>query len=186
MVAKRVLFPKEMPQAKRLRRIERQVYRNRPEMKHRDVTLTSAALADGSINLTELTAIAQGDGVADRDGAVIRVFRVEACGRVNTSGVDVYFVTPKMNNAPTYGDFQSVTGGFCNADSFVTWYKHITDCKQNSSSQFFYKFKYPIKIHYAGSASTAGQRNRVWFVVKNDTGGAVAFEFALRIWYTDA
>ncbi|WP_219929644.1 hypothetical protein, partial [Achromobacter pulmonis] len=157
----------------------------KPEMKHRDITLSNSALADAAISLTELTAIAQGDGVADREGASIRVHRIEVCGSTNRDATDLYFVSPKMNNAPTYGDFLSVTGGFVNRDAFILWWKQITSTTGGNSTDAAYSFRFPMKIHYSGSSSTSGQRNRIWFVVKNDTGGAISFEYALRIWYTD-
>ena len=171
--------------AKRLRRVETIQRIRTPEQKHRDITLTNAALADGNISLTELTAIAQGDGVADREGAEIRVSKIEFCGSTNTAGVDIYFISPKMNNAPAYGDFQSVTGGYANADAFMTWHKTISDKNGGLSSNGYHKFRYPLKIHYSGSASTGGQRNRIWMVVKNDTGAAISHEYAARIWYSD-
>lgn len=169
----------------RVRRVERIQRMNKPEMKHRDTTLTAAALADGNITLTELTAIAQGSGVADREGASIRIHRVEMRGLTDTSGTDLYLVSPKMNNAPTYGDFQGVTGGFINRDAFIMWWKQISDTHGGLATDAFKAFKYPMKVHYSGAASTGGQRNRIWYVVKNDTGGPIAVEYALRIWYTD-
>lgn len=185
MMKRTVTVEAAAPLAKRMRRVERIQRMRRPEMKHRDTTLVGSLVADGSIGLTELTAIAQGDGVADREGASIRVYRIEVRGITSVAGTDFYFVSPKMNNAPTYGDFQSVPGGFINRDAFTLWYKKIIGLQGNFVIDGYFRFRFPMKVHYSGSASTAGQRNRIWAVVKNDTGGNINYEFALRIWYTD-
>ena len=114
MAFKRALFPATpVGNAKRIRRIERRQrrYRQRPELKHRDFTLTGSAQADASVAVSEFTAIAQGDGVADREGASIRVFRVEMHGHCDDSGVDLYIVSPKHNTQPAYSDFGAVPIG---------------------------------------------------------------------------
>nr|DAW56437.1 MAG TPA: hypothetical protein [Bacteriophage sp.] len=90
-----------------------------------------------------------------------------------------------MNNAPQYGDFQAVTGGYCNDDAFTVWRKTMSGLKANFANNGYHVFRYPLKLFYNGSSGTAGQRNRIWFVVKNDTGAAAQVEYALRIWYTD-
>jgi len=177
--------------ATEIARIKRTLGERKPEMKSR-ANGVSGTLANGAFAQIEVTDIAQGNAGLERDGTVIKLHRVDytafarETGTANPiAGIDVYLVTSKDANVPAYGDFLTLVGGTVNKNEFTTWVQDVVGGSNNGVVQGAHSFQFPMKIHYGGSASDSGIRNRTFLCMKNNTGTAVSHQLAFRSWYTD-
>lgn len=194
MVAKRKLdFSRvsDMPLKKRLRRVERQVKLNRPEMKHQTVSV-SGTITAGTLNVLALTNIAQGDTIAQRSGDRIRVWRIEIRG-INDPAVDNYLIQQHTTTLPTAADFTSTVGAFT-LDSltntkFTEW-KHfgcnlalpVTDAGRFKTSL---RFRNGIIVKYGGTGTQPVDNGLVACQLNRSTNDLVA-QYTVRIYFTDA
>lgn len=192
MVAKRVLFPRSpatMPVKKRLRRVERIAALRKPEMKMQDFNYVNATLADGALaTIVELTAIAEGTGVNERIGNRIKIHRIEVRGTLGAENVDAYIIQGHTTTAPVYANFYAYQGSHLLADDshtkFTEW-RYINGRTFIDRSGLRHRFPIGYTAKYNANLSTSCVDNRLWFVVKNDTGAAVSVEYSLRVWFTD-
>lgn len=191
MVAKRVLFPKPMPVSKKIRRMERQIYRNRPEMKSRTTSLTGS-IATGTVTVARPCQIASGTGVNERTGDKIRLYRIEVRG-ISDEGLDHYIIQCKTSSIPTFASFGSAQGAFIvdseNTNRYTEWY-HYRNLRTSGSTcpvRFAKKFKGGIVVKYNGQLSTNIVDNEIVVVLLNNSGATRSdISFSIRIWYTDA
>lgn len=192
MVAKRVLFPKETPVAKRLKKIEYQVYRNRPEMKTRTI-LANGNVDSANIQTLRPCQIAQGSGVTNRIGDKIRIWRIE-CRGVHTNAIDAYIIQNKTNTLPAITDFNAVNGSYLldnvNTTKFTEWvhYKNMyVNDDDYAPVKFSKKFKGGIVVKFAGAATTDIVDNEILIVLRSiNAGGTKPYSLTTRIWFTDA
>lgn len=174
---------------KRLKRVENQVRRNKPETKYKQFALTQSTFADGTIELVELTNFAQGDDVSEREGNHVTIRRVEVRGYLGFGFLHGYIVQGHTTTLPTYATFQNVDGGSIvpieNNTRFTEWL-YFNSQKLYDKASIVQTFKYGLKAKYNGSLGTSCVDNRLWLVVKNDTGSAESVRLSVRVWYTDA
>lgn len=182
------LEPDQGPVAKRLRRVERQVRANRPEMKFTQIG-SNAATATAAITAVNITAIAQGDSVNGRDGNKIKTWRCEIRGEVDPLQ-DVFLIQSHNGDIPVYADFLPQVGGFvqgtqCNV-KFTEWayMRPSPDQTTNCPVRIVRKFR-GMEISFSG-LSTAADRNALYLVIKNNSGGSLNHNLSTRVWYTDA
>lgn len=191
MVAKRVLFPKAMPVSKKIRCMERQIYRNRPEMKSKTTSLTGS-LAPGTVTVARPCQIASGTGVNERTGDKIRVWRVEVRG-ISDEHVDHYIIQCKTSSIPTYATFGSAQGAFIvdseNTNRFTEWvhYRNLNTSSNTCPIRFSKRFKGGILVKYNGQLATNIVDNEIVVVILNNIGTPRPdLSMSIRVWYTDA
>lgn len=190
MVAKRVLFPPKSPEAKRLRRMERQIYRNRPEMQTKTKS-TAGNIAVGAIVNVDPCRMATGSGVGSRNGDKIRVYRIEIRGTTNTN-LDHYIIQCKSNTQPQITDFGSNQGAYLldsvNTNQYTEWahYRPGGVVADTAAFKFSKRFKGGIVVKFNGSASTNIIDNEILYSVVNRSAFSQPVNVTCRIWYTDA
>lgn len=187
------LEPADMPVQKRLKRVEAQVKKNRPEMK----MFTSAFNAlvppsGGGANLLvgNITGIAQGDSVDQRSGNKVKIWRVEIRGTVSNE-IDTYLLQSHVPAAPTNANFdtEGIPASFVTALSanvnFTEWaYRQSRDTTDNQL-RIIRKFK-GMELSFPGTATTAS-RNNLYVVFRNPTTTADNSASGwCRVWFTDA
>lgn len=187
--------------SKRLRRVERSVANNKPEMRHNSYTLNSTITA-GTINVGGITGVTQGDGVSQRQGNAIKIWRIEIRGLISPR-LDCYIIQGHNTTAPVLTDFANtgggsptfLTGAHLQDDdtntNFTEW-KHYTNYNSVSSNnnavspaRIILKFKNGYRVKYSGNSSVPVD-NPLYFVVGNGTTNDLETFLQCRIWYTDA
>lgn len=187
MVAKRVLFPSSSPIAKRLRRVERIQRLRKPEMKYA-VFQATGNVVDNTVKVVELSGIAEGNGPDQREGNHIKITRVEIRGYMATA-MDAYIIQGHTTTVPAYADFNAVAGGALapinNNTKFTEW-KYFSGIQMSNNLRSYYvRFPYGLKCKYNGTASTNCVDNRLFLVIKNETGFDDLAELTVRVWYLD-
>jgi len=177
--------------AKRLKKMEAQIYRNRPEMK--SITFNDAvAVANNTGYVFTPCRISQGTGVNQRIGDKVRVWRVEVRGYAHPY-LDQYVLQQKTTTQPDPSVFTAFAGAYIldseNTNRFTEW-KHYRNPNGISSSdlgsKFSHKFKTGIIVKYNGPLSTNVVDNEISVFVLNRSGTAANFNQTVRMWYTDA
>lgn len=189
MTVKRALFPKAAaPLAKRVKTLEYKVAARTPETKMQILSF-SGTIADGAAQVLEFTAVAEGTGANERLGNKIRILRIETRGDLGADNVDMYFIQCHTTTAPAYANFASYQGGHITIDStntrFTEW-NYTNGRKFSDNAGMRRVFTLGMNSKFNGSASTSCVDNRLFVVVKNDTGSTQTCEFVGRMWFTDA
>lgn len=189
MVAKRTLFPSEAPVAKRLKVMERQIYRNRPEMKTATVSL-NGTISNNTLSLLQPCRLATGTTVASRIGDKIRVYRIEVRGAINNR-IDSYIIQQKTTTQPSIASFGAREGCYLldslNTNQFTEWVHYRNgNMLGDGPAKFSKKFKGGIVVKYNGDLSTSVCDNEIVVVLVNRSGGGRNADLSVRMWYTDA
>jgi len=176
------------PLSKRVKRLETVQRQRKPEMKYVLHSISTAALADASVITTELTSIAQGNAADEREGNHVKFVRVEVRGYMD-SKLDGYLIQCHTTTAPAYANFNGVAGGALavidNNTKFTEW-KHFTGSTlTNIYDRISQRFRFGFKAKYNGTAATNCVDNRLYLVIKNNTGAAGEVRLTIRCWYTD-
>lgn len=181
--------------AKKIQSLSTQVYRNRGELKVKHGSVTSASMTTGSLGVLEMTLIAQGNDVYDRDGNHINCFGCNVSGYISNPLADVYIVLSKNGVVPSYGDFQNTVGGFLYAPQREEFRvlgivknfnsTHIAPTSSGATTPIFTKKTFRIPTYYNGSAAGNGVRNRIYLVIKNDTGSTIDHSLNVELYFRD-
>lgn len=182
----------DMPVQKRLKRVEAQVKRNRPEMKMYTAAFSGLVPPTGggaNLLIVNITAIGQGDGIDERSANKIKVWRVEARGQCD-SVVDAYLLQAHGGTAPTNANFdtETIDGSFVSSGSanvsHTEWsFRQSRDTTDNRI-RMIRKFK-GMELSYNGTTASAS-RNGLYLVFRNPTtGSANAAKGWVRVWFTD-
>lgn len=181
--------------AKRLKRVERVAAKSRPEMQMKTFTINESipALASsikGFYGL-DITDIAQGDLVTQRQANKIRVWRVEFRGNI-TGHCDAYLIQNHGADVPSVGDFTagSARGGYLTeskTNQTHTEWKSFTqraslddhECRVKMVQRFN-----GMIVKYNGTSTQAVQ-NGLNLIVLNSDASTRTFNGTVRIWYTD-
>lgn len=173
---------------KRLRRMETQIRRNRPEMKNK-IFSSSANVAAGALTNQTLTNIDQGDDIDERIGNNIRIWRIEVRGNLAV-GLDQLVVQQHTTTSPTYASFTTTQGAMIIASNtnslFTEWHHYNTRVSSGEQFRYFVKFPKGMVVHFNGTAGTSGCRNEVALTTVNNTAGTLGLSYNARVWYTDA
>ena len=174
--------------AKRVKHVEAQVKKNRPEMKSNAYTKVSAAVGTGAVGVWELSALSQGEEASKRVGNVCRLYRLEVRGQVDPL-LDCYIIQSKNATVPAVANFGLGPGGFVDDDNnnFVEW-KHFRvrpDQATNCPFKVVQFFRNGYTLEFAGAAGSP-LRNRLYFVVRNNSGASLNYAISYKLWYTDA
>lgn len=187
MVAKRVLFPSERT-AKRLKRIERQVALNRPEVKMNDSVVNTNVGAGAIFNLTPCR-IAQGDAFNQRTGNRIRLVKIEVRGLLNAL-LDAYLLKLHTDALPAAADFNGNSGAMININDTnqLTEIQHFRNFNSGSDvlMPILLRRKLNNIVKYNGAATGDLVDNEVVFSILNKDSAAHFASVIVRIWYTDA
>lgn len=184
--------------AKRLRYVEQQSYRNRPEMRTVTLSLNAATSTGGTampadtISVGRPCQIAAGTAVNNRSGDRIRVYRMEIRGTCDAP-VDHYIIQCKTSDVPTKDTFTQTYGSYIldseNTNRFTEW-KHYRNPNANSNGdpvKFSMSWKGGIVVKYTGTGSTAVADNELIYCALNRQTASVAnCGVSIRMWYTDA
>lgn len=178
-----------VPVAKRLKRLERKVARNRPETKVKTFAVTGTVL-NNAASVTELK-IEEGTYSYAMAGGRAKVLRVEVMGTQGSQFADVYLVQSHTNTAPTYAKFSATVGGtIANtgagtySEDFTVW-RHVLNLGGGSNFRIIQRFKYGYTIHL-DAASNATVKNPLYVVIKNNTGADINVSYTARVWFVDA
>lgn len=171
----------------KIKYLARRVRNNSPELKQLNLTADVQALADGAVHVEELTAIAEGDGSDNREGlrALIKGINI----RVHTTNrnADIYIIKSDGVNVPNYGDFHGVIGGHLKrtSDSVFHEIAHLHNYGSiNERVKYNKRFKYSMSVRYTGAASTTATFNKLYLVIKNDTGASLNYSFSSKTYFT--
>lgn len=181
--------------ASKIKTLSRQVYRNRGELKCKHNQMLSTTMPNGTASTLELTLVEQGDDVYQRTGNHIYIKGFNISGYVQHPNADIYVVLSKNGTTPSYGDFQNRVGGFLYAtqrSEFVvlaTITPRTTFLSIPSGATFNSTVRYGKRVNvstfYNGVASGTGVRNRIFLVVKNDSGTVLSFGLNVELFFRD-
>lgn len=176
--------------AKRLKRVERKVNQVKPEMKHITYNLTGTVTA-GTLLVSGLTAMTQGDAINNRSGDRIKVWRIEIRG-VSASILDQYLIQSHGPDAPVLADFNTSVGAFISdstSNTRLTEWKHFRNlynaATTNCPLKIVQRFKNGIGVKYEGTSSPPVD-NGLYFCALNRGPSDVSINTTARVWYTDA
>lgn len=165
------------PAAKRLRTVERKVNylaRRTNRKLSRANFIGASTLASGAIVVQALIP----SGVTDW-----KCLYFSAAGSLNNPGVDVYLIQSKDGTAPVYGDFQPVSGGFLlgndAGDKLVVWNKYYNT---QGSTLFKMQRRFTKGFVMEQDSSTNPHGKQLYFVIKNNTGSTINYQFAIETW----
>jgi len=189
---RRSLFFENVPAAKRIRRLESQVRRNRPEM-HHYTTSNAPTVPANNVSTQHLTNISQGDGINQRSGNRIRVWRIEVSGIADTATLTHQIISSAGNDVPAISDFTVLGPPLMNdaplASKFNVWMRITPAVCVTDSGQYYFKktIKFPkgIIVYFDGSAGSNVVKNRLNFTTINTSGANVLTFISYRIWFTD-
>lgn len=176
------------PLAKKVKILERQVRASRPEMRTKTWSL-SGTITAGTVSVTNITAIDQGDGVDERSGDRLRLHRVEVRG-VADSDLDIYLIQQHGPNAPALANFTSTNGAYIldsdNNNQFTEWvhYRNIHSVGSEDPVKFSKRFHGMI-VKFNGSAGSNDVQNGVVLCVLNRNAADSTARLSIRIWFTD-
>lgn len=181
-----------LPMNKRLKTIERQVYRNRPEMKTTTVNVT-ASIATNQISIAQPCRMAQGTNGSERIGDRIRVWRIECRGLTN-GRLDHFILQQKTTTAPSLATFTANPGAFINdldnTNKFTEWshYRNLSasDVSKVCPLKQTVKFRGGMVVKYNGAGTTDIVDNEISVVVLNRSAVTNDVSYTIRMWYTDA
>lgn len=171
--------------SRRISQLSKQVRRNTSETKCVQNSWISSTLADGAATVIELTSIAQGDDSFHRDGNVIHITGIDIRGHIVDRHLDIYFILAPNGATPNYGSFMNRQGGFLysterNNFKVIKWIHNF-----NGNGDISFSRKLNIPVYYNGSASGNGVRNRMYLVIKNDTGFTSGGQLVTQLWFKD-
>lgn len=174
--------------AKRVAKVERLARANRPEMQTKTYTL-AGTITGGTASVTDLTALSQGDGVDNRSGDRIKLWRVEVRGTAD-SDLDLYIIKGNGSVAPTLANFTSANGAYIldseNGNHYIErkHYRNLHAVGSEDPVKFSVNFRGMV-VKYNGAASTAGIQNKVYFVVVSRNTADSTASLSIRLWFTD-
>lgn len=174
--------------AKRLRKVEALARSNRPEMQTKTITV-SGSLATNSLVNGLLTNIAQGNGVDERRGDEIKVWRVEIRG-LSDVHLDHYLVQLHTTSEPTVAVMNSTPGAFfLDSESnsrFTEWkhYRNFSASGTDDGMRIVQKFN-GMRVKYNGSTATSAISNQLCYTVLNRTASTRNVTVTARVWFTD-
>lgn len=180
--------------ASKIRTLSKQVYRNRGELKVKHNQMVSTTMPNASAATLELTLVEQGDDIYHREGNHIYCKGFNINMLCSAHDIDAYVVLSKNGTTPSYGDFQNRVGGFLYAtqrSEFVVLGTLRTNGTfsftpgDTIASQRSIRKKIHIPTFYNGVASGTGVRNRIFILVKNDTGVVQGYTVTVELFFRD-
>lgn len=176
--------------AKRLKRVEIQSRRNKPEVKSITFSASSASLAAGSLVNVVANKVAEGSGTNERIGDQIHLVAISVRGYCDPD-LDAYLIKLHTTSEPTAAVFTSGFGAFIlDADSgarFNELYHYrntFLNDGTNTSIKMYRKLGY--NCYFNGSTSTSAIRGQICVTILNRDVAAKGYNFSVRLWYTDA
>jgi len=178
------------PSAKRMRYIEKQVYRNRPEMQTTTISVSGGVAAASRLLLKPCSNIISGTGVSERKGDKIRVYRIEVRGCLDQN-LDAYIIQKKGAADPAVATFGGAKGAYLldseNGNRYVEWiHKRSSQVGTQAPFKMSKSFKGGILVSYNSAGLNATVNNEPVAVILNTTGTAYDADLSVRLWYTDA
>jgi len=175
----------------------------KPEMKYKDFVLFNAAgiAAGATPQFQQLTNIAQGADRFERVGRRISIRKVEMRGAADQpaeGGIDIHLWSPRATSDPVLSDFTGGVGSFA-TDTGYSWfhYTQVAGIIPNSTVRIgtpgngvnlncVKYFPKGLLAYYNGIAGTNCDRNKLYFVVINNSNAAcTVLNYCIRIWYYD-
>lgn len=178
------------PMAKRMRYVEKQVYRNRAEMQTATLSTSGTVGVASRILIKPCSNIISGTGVSERKGDKIRVYRIEVRGCLDQN-LDAYIILKKAATDPDASTFGGAKGAYLldseNTNRY-TEYVHKRSSQVGSQAPFKMSksFKGGVLVSYNGSGVNATCNNEPIALLLNTTGTAYSCDVSCRVWYTDA
>lgn len=189
MAVKRALFSgtaTPAKNAKRLRILAAQVRRNTGELKRKAFTAPSTqTLTAGTNANVDLSAITQGDAVAERIGVAVRVKGIEVRISCTNNDLDAYLVLSPQAITPTGGVFHSIIDGHITTAA-KDEHKELHFFKNYSGGTHTYcnrRFKTGIPVLYSSSNCI---RNKLSLFFKNSSAVSINYVYSVIVYYTDS
>lgn len=171
----------------RLRRVEARSRWNRPEMKMRNVNHTASVAATTGIENTDITNIARGDGISERNGNAIRVWRVVVTGE-SYSSLDNHIIQAVADATPAETNFTTTIGAqlYPSTRSSLSSWKHFVP--KTTTHRVYASVKFPrgMIVKYSSSTGTSVTKNRIWLTTINRDATARNVDCTVYVFYTDA
>lgn len=180
--------PSDAPVSKRLKRVERQVKAQRPEMKTYQITHSTGATA-ASVRTVPIADVPQGDGVYQRVGQKIKIWRVDIRG-VADPLQDIHLIQAHTGATPAYAEYRGSNGAFLYynvMNSKFTEWGHVNPVPHQTTSVPFRitrKFR-GMEVTFDDSSSTA-LRNSLFLTFLNHTGSTLNHNCNVTVWFTDS
>lgn len=176
--------------ARRVNTLQRRVALNTGEVKSRQwVSAVGSVAVAGTATVVDLTNLAQGDEVFQREGNRIQITGVDIRYHVASRNLDGYLTLSPHGILPVAGDFDPVIDAHVKFESRqdikeLKFFKNYTSTNGTSMSHSR-RFKVPIKVKYLSSGSNQVLANRLCFVIKNSTPSDFNYSYSIRLYYRD-
>lgn len=173
----------------RIKKIERAVRNNAPELKSFQCEGT-ATVNPSSFNFLGITSqIMQGDDEFNRTGNAIRIKGIKITGQKNSSFLASYLVLCPNGIAPTAGVFTTKSPPqvlIAEGDDFkILKYLH----NYSSTSQilnYSRKFKRGLHTKYRALMGATESQNALYLCWYNDSSTAFNMDYVITVYFTDA
>lgn len=184
----------DLPLSKRVKRVESSLKKSRPAMRTAtfsiDATVPAKSGTTKGFTQATITNITQGDGINQRTGNRIRVWRVEVRGWSN-GWLDGYILQNHGQQTLDESFFNDYSGAFL-SDNFsnylFTEWKHWCPFSQdiNEIGRFKVVQKFNgMTVKYGGSSSTPTDNALHVCFLNTNTASARSVQCTIRIWFTD-
>lgn len=182
--------------ARKIKRISKQVRLNKGELKCNQFAGTTAAIGAGTATAFHITDIGQGDNIAQREGHVIHVYGYEIRIVSSNPVLDNYVILSKDAIAPDVNTVHTQRGGFIDNDSkdnykevaYLRNYGADADSTSSNNGQMSYhnkRFKNPLKVQYSGVIGSTIVKNGLFFLFVNNGSVSHTVTYNVRLWYRD-
>jgi hypothetical protein len=171
-----------------MRRMKRQINLNKGERKRAHFVANSLVVTSGSVELVELTAIAQGDDDNQRMGRKVKIMNIDARFHVTDRNLDCYVIKTTGSTAPDYTDFDTSLGAHLDQQAMSEFTELAYIKERRSTTLSFYWKKYwrnGIPVYYNSTTTVSGMRNRMFLVFKNTTGSDITVQYSVITTFLD-
>ena len=178
---------------KRLKRAERQIQLNKPEVKSQRFFFNSSTdtggtqIADGAVSVLRICGVSQGTSSDDRIGDKVRIKRIHIRGHVDNR-LDYYLIRLNGNTQPKYEDFSPQQGGFLSNEKSIQFKEvsYMNSLWRSGETRLNFDRKFNHIVKFLNNTATGMSDGEFVIVVKNDSGALRNCNFCGSVWYTDA
>lgn len=158
------------------------------EVKFKDIVFGSSVPSGGLVNLL-LTDITQGTGRAERIGTNVHLLGVDLRGFAGAAGQQTtFYLNSRLDGgAPTIANYAAGCGAMPIDDTTKLWWMSVDGNEKGSGGKLRvrYRFRYPLKVYYSGTAGTTAVRNSVYLTQYNFASSANFPTYTCRVYWQD-
>jgi hypothetical protein len=168
--------------------MKRQINLNRGERKRAHFSANALTVTSGSVQLVELTAIAQGDDDNQRMGRKVKIMGVDARIHVTDRQLDCYIIKSTGSTPPDYTDFDTSYGAHLDQQAATEFRElaYIKEYRSTTSSWKWRKYwKTGFPVYYNSTTTVSGIKNRLFIVFKNTSGADITVQYSAITTFLD-